>query len=349
MFNKILRDVRRPIRKPIDKYIAREVAKFTAHDRARLEKVEEELAKTRTDLANAETKVLKSEEFQQHFTTMLRERIFLPPSPVVGEDAPYMVYSTCSVADVAHPEFARLCSKLGYPLRFHRKFWEWAYIVHHLERLGALLPGKKGLVFGVGEERLPALFAKNGCSIVATDAPPEIGERAGWSATAQYSYSVDQLRCSDIIPDNDFKKYVTFKYCDMNVIDKSLREFDFNWSSCCFEHLGDLEKGTQFVINSMDTLKPGGVSVHTTEYNLSSNADTIESGATVIYRRRDIESLIQQLRDLGYIVSPFVPAPHTHPIDFHIDAPPYHHDPHLKLRLANYAATSVGLWIVKPN
>ena len=46
-----------------------------------------------------------------------------------------------------------------------------------------------------------------------------------------------------------------------------------------------------FVINSMRVLKPGGVAVHTTEFNLSSNDDTIEARDLCVYRRRDIELL----------------------------------------------------------
>jgi hypothetical protein len=134
----------------------------------------------------------------------------------------------------------------------------------------------------------------------------------------------------------------------MTAIDPSLRDFDFVWSSCCFEHLGNLEAGLQFVINSVDTLKPGSVAVHTTEYNLSSNDDTIGEGGIVIYRRRDFEELVQRLRDRGYKVSAFAPAPHAHPLDFHIDAPPYYDNYHLKLRLAEYVTTSAGICIVKP-
>ena len=36
---------------------------------------------------------------------------------------------------------------------------------------------------------------------------------------------------------------------------------------------------------------PGGVGVHTTEYNLSSNERTVEQGPTVLYRRRDLDTI----------------------------------------------------------
>jgi hypothetical protein len=109
----------------------------------------------------------------------------------------------------------------------------------------------------------------------------------------------------------------------MTAIDAELTGFDFTWSCCCFEHLGSLEAGVQFLINSVEnTLKPGGVAVHTTEFNLSSNGDTIVSGPTILYRRRDMEALVSRLEDLGNEVQPFVVAPDSHFLDFHVDLPP---------------------------
>jgi hypothetical protein len=65
--------------------------------------------------------------------------------------------------------------------------------------------------------------------------------------------------------------------------------YDFLWSSCALEHLGSLDAGLDFVVNAMDLLKPGGTAIHTTEFNLSSDDETLTSGPCVIYRRRDID------------------------------------------------------------
>ena len=130
----------------------------------------------------------------------------------------------------------------------------------------------------------------------------------------------------------------------MNNIEPDLVDFDFNWSSCCFEHLGSIEAGLQFVVNAVEkTLRVGGIAVHTTEYNLSSNDATVESGDTVIFRNRDILELVNRLRDRGHIVQPLVVAPNSHHLDFHIDMPPYLHNPHLKLLLWSHVATSAGI------
>jgi hypothetical protein len=132
----------------------------------------------------------------------------------------------------------------------------------------------------------------------------------------------------------------------MNAIDEDLDNFDFTWSSCCFEHLGSLAAGMQFVVNSVEkTLRVGGIACHTTEFNVSSNTETVESGGTVIYRKRDIEELISCLRDRGHHVEPLVIGESNHYLDNHIDVPPYAKEPHLKLRLAGHVTTSIGLVI----
>jgi hypothetical protein len=272
-------------------------------------------------------------------------RIFKPRLPAMNHDGapPFMAYSNCSAADILHPRYRELCSLLFSPPVLHRKMWEWAFIVHNFLEAGVIEIGKRGICFGVGVESLPALFAARGAAITATDAPPEIGLH-GWSTTGQHAASRDSLRQPQICPDNRFDELVTYRHCDMNNIDSDFTNYDFAWSSCCFEHLGSIEAGMQFVINCVERcLRPGGIAVHTTELNLSSDEDTISSGPTVIYRRKDIRELIDRLIARGHDVQPFKPAPDVHVLDFHVDAPPYTHDPHLKLALGRYVTTSVGI------
>lgn len=362
MFKQALRVIGRPAWKRVQFRIDAAVGSLAQRDGTRLANAERDVMALKRDLEDANRRIdslalaLDSAHLQVHgretveekIAEMFSNRVFVPADSVVPADAPFMEYSTCSAIDVMHPRFAHICSMLGREPVYHRKVWEWAYIIHHLERLGMLQNGRRGLCFGVGQERLPALFAKFGCEIVATDAPPEIGIENGWQSTDQYSSAIEHLRAPNLISDEDFEARVSYQHCDMNAIDPALRGFDFNWSSCCFEHLGSLEAGLQFVINSMDTLKPGGIAIHTTEYNLTSNDGTVEDGPTVIYRKRDIENLVRRLEALGYQVEPFKAAPHSHPLDFHIDAPPYKTNPHLKLRLMGYSTTSVGICVRKP-
>ena len=127
---------------------------------------------------------------------------------------------------------------------------------------------------------------------------------------------------------------------------KELSSFDFLWSSCAFEHLGSLKAGNEFVIRAMDCLRPGGIAVHTTEFNVASNDRTIETGATVIYRQRDIEALAADLVSLGHLISLDFDKG-DQPADYHVDVPPYSHDPHLKLHLMGFTTTSIGIVVRK--
>jgi hypothetical protein len=276
-----------------------------------------------------------------------RDNLVIPDMDVyrAAQDDEFMRYSTCSSRDFFHPEFHRLSELIGIPMVFHRKYWEWVYVVHHAHRTGAVRAGARGLVFGVGQETLPAVFAASGMHVTATDAPTEIGIGAGWQSGNEFAQGLAAMP-NGALDRAEFERLVEWRECDMNSIDPSLSDYDLCWSSCCFEHLGDLRKGVDFVINSVEkTLKVGGIAIHTTEFNLSSNADTIEAGATVIYRRRDIEELINELRRRGHEVDPLRIAPDSLAIDAYVDTPPYHAPPHLKLALEGYTSTSVGLVI----
>lgn len=258
----------------------------------------------------------------------------------------FMSYATCNIADFLHPIYNTLCRKLRITPRLQRKQWEFIYIIYQLYRKKVLHAQAKGLGFGVGSEPLCSFFASLGCQIVATDAPPEIAARDGWTSTAQYANNLDTIYKAEILDRALFNQTVRFQVCDMNQIDPNLTGFDFCWSSCCFEHLGSLQAGIDFVVNSVEkTLRPGGIACHTTEYNLSSNDKTLDNGVTVIYRKRDIDQLVETLRQRGHQVEPIQISPKDHPLGNYVDIPTYCQDIHLKLQLQDYVVTSIGLVI----
>jgi len=278
-----------------------------------------------------------------------RRNFFVPDLAIHPlSDHPFMTESSCSAKDFFHPDFARICANLDLRPSHHRKIWEYVFIVHHLERFNLLREGVRGVGFGVGVEPLPSVFAKRGASITATDAPAEVIEGVGWTDTAQHVSAHDQVHYPTIVDRETFDARVSFQPCDMRAIDPALKDFDFCWSSCCFEHLGDLRAGLDFVRESVEkTLKIGGVACHTTELNLSSNTHTVDTGVTVLYRKRDLEEFAEEMRARGHHVEPFRVAPDSHWLDLHIDVPPYSQDPHLKIELMGYKTTSAGLVITR--
>ena len=77
----------------------------------------------------------------------------------------------------------------------------------------------------------------------------------------------------------------------MNRIPHLEPAYDFCWSICSMEQLGSIERGLAFVEKSLSVLKPGGVAIHTTEFNYLSEDETIDNGSTVLFRKKDILQL----------------------------------------------------------
>lgn len=260
---------------------------------------------------------------------------------------PGLVSQLCTEVQMRSPVYLEICRKYRIEPIYRRKRWEYGFILQALEEHGVKQPGKRGLGFGVGRELLVAALASDGCSILATDQAMKDAVRGGWATTGQYAGALQALNSNKQCPDEDFRRLVEYRDANMNDIPSDLRGFDFVWSACALEHLGSLELGMQFIINAMDCLKPGGIAVHTTEYNLSSNDKTVDRERTVIYRRRDMEELAQRLAILGHSVAPFNFHPGKGPLDRYVDLPPYQWTPHLKLMLGGFAMTSIGIIVRK--
>jgi hypothetical protein len=235
--------------------------------------------------------------------------------------------------------------------KFSRKQWEFVYIAQSLWERGMLRPGKRGIAFGAGQEPLPALFASFGAEILATDQANAAAMESGWAQSGQHTHDLSVLNKLGICTDHMFRNLVSFAAVDMNAIPSSLEAgFDFCWSACALEHLGTLQHGLNFIENAMLTLKPGGVAIHTTEFNLSSNDETFESHWCCFYRRRDIEEFLRRMTDRGFIVSPIDWTLGEGFAESVIDLPPYGRgEPHIRLRSRDYDVTSIGLIISAPD
>lgn len=250
----------------------------------------------------------------------------------------------CTQEQFDTEEYGEWCRRIrDYPFH-HRKQWEFVYIAQSLFERGMLQSGKKGLGFGVGKEPLASLFASYGCHIVATDQAPAQAERKGWIASSQHADSLAQLNARGICEQAEFNRLVTFRAVDMNDIPYDLTDFDFVWSSCSLEHLGSISKGLQFIACSMECLKPGGVAVHTTEFNTSSNWDTVRWGPTVLFRRKDIEKVARLLIQQGHATELNFDLGQGE-LDRYVDVPPYKSAPHLKLKIGRFTSTSFGMII----
>jgi hypothetical protein len=300
---------------------------------------------------------LKLESQEKYETCLAEERAAaLTYRNVVGvwdspPDFPGSVPLTsriCQQADFTLDAYRYWIAAIGEEPRFHRKQWEFFFIAQALHESEMLVGGKRGLGFGVGQEPLPALFASFGCEIMATDQETDEAIRAGWAQTGEHASGIEPLNARGLCDAESFSRLVRFEFADMNDIPARYHGcFDFCWSACCFEHLGSLEHGLTFVERSLDTLKPGGIVVHTTEFNLTSNDKTVESRDLSIYRRCDIKQLVERLTRAGHHIEPVAYGPGNGAVDEFVDLPPFRQEPHLRLRIAEFDCTSIGLIVRK--
>lgn len=266
-----------------------------------------------------------------------------PSRSEAGEPA-QLASGLCRQEQLTSPAFKHWLELYGLSTtRMHRKLWELAYVTQALHERGCLEPGKRGLGFAVGEEPLPAYFAERGVELLATDLDADDHRAQDWRKTGQHLSNLSDAG----VTTTDAGGRLERRSVDMNKIPDDLRNYDFTWSTCSFEHCGSIELGLAFLRNQMKCLRPGGLAVHTTEFNLTSNDATLTEGKTVIFRRRDMERVADELRAEGHHVETISYDPGDKPFDRHIDWPPFSNDQHLRLNLGRYAATSIGLIIRK--
>lgn len=264
--------------------------------------------------------------------------------------------SLCRQADIESDWFAYWCGEMQVRPCYHRKLWELAYICQALWQSGKLVPGSSGIGFGCGGEPLPSVFAKHGARVLATDLDPSRPEAQEWRSTNQYLGSAAPFRQHAICPDERRLADIDFRPVDMNEIPDDLDgQYDFCWSSCALEHLGSIEHGLRFIERSLGVLRPGGIAVHTTEFNLS-EGETIDHWITVLYQKRHLQELAERLEQRGFRVAPLDFDPGSAVLDGFVDIPPWSHEAlqladspaHLKLCVDGFPCTSMGVIVQVP-
>lgn len=252
-------------------------------------------------------------------------------------------------ADIESDWFYYWMDQLKLAPLAHRKLWEMAYILQSLFAHGKLAPGAKAIGFGCGEEPLPSLFAARGMDVTVTDLHPEKVAELGWIETGEYTHSLMATFIPDLLDEDTFRDRVSLQYVDMNDIPPSLDEaYDVCWSVCALEHLGSIEKGLNFIENSLRCLKPGGVAVHTTEFNYSNQERTLDNWLTVLFRQPDFQRIADRLTEQGHTVAPLSFDVGDQPMDRFIDVPPYTDvSTHLKMSIDGFPSTCFGITVQK--
>ena len=275
-------------------------------------------------------------------------------------------YEAKTISEITYPQMHNVSSKLctqedfdsdWYPYWsnkmlmkpiYHRKPWEFSYIMQVAFEHGVLAEGSKALGFGCGEEPIPSLLCSMNIQVVATDCPPEIVHN-GWLSTGQHSTDLLAICKEGICPKEKFLEYCQLKFVDMNNIPQEILNgsFNFVWSACSLEHLGTIQKGLEFICNSVKALSIGGIAVHTTEFSLSD--DFVDNCNIVTFQPQHLENLHKMLGE-SYEMHSINYSEGTSILDNLIDVPPYsscedEYPLHLKLALFGIPCTSVGIII----
>lgn len=299
-----------------------------------------------------DVKALATELARQRYAAGLAgPDVALPESPV----ALGLTSRVCRQADIEAPWLRHWCGRLRMAPLYHRKVWEDAFLLQALWEAGMLAPGRRALGFGVGQEAIPALLAAEGVAVVATDLDASDARAREWLGAGQHA-EVDPLFRAHLVGEGAFDRLVTYRAADMTAIPADLATggFDCVWSVCALEHLGTLGRGEDFIVAAMRCLRPGGIAVHTTEFNLDTEGGTIGRGQTVLYQQRHLDRLAARLAAAGHTLLPVDAAPGDGLLDRFVDLPPFPNaaapfgamdPPHLRLALEGYPVTSVGLVI----
>ena len=168
----------------------------------------------------------------------------------------------CDAADWSDPLFDRAIRvELAEEPRFHRKQWEFARILRTLEAHGLLNGTSHGLSMGGGDERLLYAVARRVGHLTVTDL---YGAGSAWEGArtddpdraikASAPFHVDPSR-------------LTAMRMDMRSLEFGNGVFDFCYSSCAIEHIGEYDDFLAHLREVRRVLKDQGVYVLTTEFH----------------------------------------------------------------------------------
>ncbi len=151
----------------------------------------------------------------------------------------------------------------------HRKYWEYATIANLLEERGLLDGTKTGLGLGTGQEVLCFHLARHAQRVIATDL---------FSDTTEWDCA--RLEPKDAYEKSPFpypRERLEFRNMDMRKIDLPDESVDFVWSTSSVEHVNTVEDYLQVFQGIARVLKPGGMAVIVTEFNLRPHAEYLKN------------------------------------------------------------------------
>ena len=127
----------------------------------------------------------------------------------------------------------------------------------------------------------------------------------------------------DLIDGERFDRHVEVSNVDARLLDDpTLRGFDIVWSCSLVNQMNSQHDAADIIFNAMDTLRPGGVAVHTTEFAFAEDRPEPYAGA-LTFPRSFFERVADGLAGRGHQVGPVSFDLGAHPLDGYVDMPPF--------------------------
>lgn len=268
------------------------------------------------------------------------------PAPIAWRlEAPLMdrpVCQLCTAGQFDEPAFAEIAQALALAPRLHRKVWEQVYIVSALATEGAIAEGRTAVALGGERARVAALLASRGMGVTV------LGQ-AG-RLTPRETKDGLHLFYPEIVHLDDFERLVRYAEADLRAADDLSAlvgaGYDTLFTCGALHRLGRIEAALHMIEAAMALLRPGGIAVHTFDFNVGADEETLDTEEGCLPRRRDIEALILRLGAAGHEVLPLNLHPGHDEADGQVDVPPFGL-PHLKVEVQRHVASSIGLTIRK--
>lgn len=172
----------------------------------------------------------------------------------------------CQEEDWDNSEWLEIAKDIGLETdkkKKHRKTWEFTHAVYGLKKLGLLMPDIVALGIGSGHEAILYYFANVFKLVIATDIYS--GDFTGNEADPGMLKNPEKYALIPYKKDNlivNVMDGTKFTYGD--------NSFDLVFSFSSIEHFGSHKNATKTMKEITRVLKPGGVSVITTEVILNS-------------------------------------------------------------------------------
>jgi len=248
----------------------------------------------------------------------------------------------CTTAQFRDPVHAEIVEAMGLKPEATRRQWEMVWIVSVLATAGLIVPGRRICGLDVAQSRIPALLASRGVEVLVADKinpDANIQRRRGMRS--------GQLFHPEIINLADFERLVRWEMLDIEAMPASFDGmFDAIWSASVIDHLGPLTRMLSVLRDTLRPLKPGGLSVHTLAFNISSDGVTVNNPDFAVLRRQDVERLALALHAEGHRIEALNFHPGLDPEDDELLSGPGS-KPRPKQRHGAHVVTTFGLIIRK--